>query len=430
MDSTCSVQIQKLELTLEQRRAYELMRAGKNVFVTGAGGCGKTLLINRFIVEYKTDINVAVTSTTGTSALLLMGGTTLHSWGGIGLGTGSALAMATKIKKKPWLRKRWKEVNVLIIDEVSMLDPTLFDKLEYIARVIRKSAQPFGGIQLVVTGDFLQLPCVKSDKFCFEADTWDSCIVNTVYLQENMRQREPEWQKCLAEIRIGKLSDTSKELLESRRKVKLENTQGILPTRLYPLNRDVDEINASELDRLSDSGSEFFEYQMTFDLYDKKLAWKAEKFYKDSPAVEKLLLCIGCQVILLWNLDIECGLVNGSRGVIVDFLQDLPLVRFLNGTTRLIDYHIWELEEDDKKLACFEQIPLRLGYAYSVHRAQGRSLDYVITDLKEVFEYGQAYVALSRARSSSGLSIKGLRYKKIRAHPKAVDYYEKLLSKE
>ena len=413
-------------LTPEQKRAYDAMASGRSVFITGPGGCGKTLLVNHFIAKYKADIEVAVTSTTGTSALLLMGGTTLHSWAGIGLGTGSAQAMTTKIRKKPWLRKKWQDVEVLIIDEISMLDPDLFDKLEYIARVVRKSADPFGGIQLVITGDFLQLPCVKVDKFCFEAETWNTCIDSTIYLEQNMRQREPEWQKCLAEIRLGKMSEESVALLQSRRRVKLQNDQGITPTQLFPLNADADAVNEQELDRMANKGESFLEYKMTFSLYDKKLKWKADKFYKDSPAAETLHLCRGCQVILLWNLDIERGLENGSRGVVVDFCQDIPVVLFLNGQRRIIDYHIWELEEDDRKLASFEQIPLRLGYAYSIHRAQGRSLDYVVTDLKDAFEYGQAYVALSRARTSAGLSIKGLRLKKIRAHPRAVEYYNSL----
>ena len=142
--------------------------------------------------------------------------------------------------------------------------------------------------------------------------------------------------------------------------------------------------------------------------------------------MENLNLVEGCQVMLLWNLDLEQGLVNGSRGVVVRFVNDLPLVRFLDGQTRLIDYHIWELEEDDKKIASIEQVPLKLAYAISIHKSQGCSLDYVVTDIGDVFEYGQAYVALSRVRSSKGLYIKNLKFNKIRANPTAKSYYQQL----
>jgi ATP-dependent DNA helicase PIF1 len=189
----------------------------------------------------------------------------------------------------------------------------------------------------------------------------------------------------------------------------------------------VAEINQECLDELCEKTGEVNDYVAELEVYDKKLpAFKIEKFKKDCPAVENLSLAVGCQVMLLWNLDLEQGLVNGSRGVVTRFINDIPLVRFLDGQSRLIDYHLWELEENDTKLASIEQLPLKLAYAISIHKSQGCSLDYVITDLDSIFEYGQAYVALSRVRTSGGLIIRNLRLKKIKANPKAKAYYQSL----
>ena len=415
-------------LTESQKKALECILSGKNVFITGQGGCGKTHLINYFVKHYKTGRNIAVTSTTGTSALHIHG-TTLHSWAGIGLGKGSVCSIVSKIKRKSYLKNRWLDVKILIIDEISMLSPELFDKLEKIAKMIRKNDKPFGGIQLVLTGDFCQLPCVDSDKFCFEADTWDLCINKVICMTENLRQTDTEWQECLSEIRMGELSDKTKKLLRKCAKKKIKYLEGIIPTTLFPLNADVEEINNQYLEQLCEKHGEVNDYEMEVELYNKKCIQKLAKFKKDCPAMETLSLTIGCQVMLLWNLDLEQGLVNGSRGIVMRFIDDLPLVKFLDGQTRLIDYHIWEFEEEDKKIASIEQIPLKLAWAYSIHKSQGCSLDYVVTDLSNIFEYGQAYVALSRVRKSSGLFIHNLRFNKIKADPLAKQFYNNLMPK-
>lgn len=414
------------DLTKSQKRGLDSILDGKNVFITGQGGCGKTYLINRIIKTIGSTRKIAVTSTTGTSALHLSGGTTLHSWAGVGLGTGNVQALCTKIKKKTYLRQRWMETELLIIDEVSMLDPELFDKLNQIAKWIRRTEKPFGGIQLVATGDFLQLPCVGSDLFCFESESWVETIQCTIYLTENMRQTEDlTWRECLSKIRVGRIDEDVQTLLLTRKNAKLSNEHGICPTKLFATNVDVEETNYRKLAKLK---GEIREYNAELILYYKKYASLMEKFRKDCSCVQELHLCKNAQVILLCNLELENGLVNGSRGIITHFTEDdLPVVKFLNGQERTIDYHSWELERDDKKVACIEQIPLLLGYAFSIHRSQGCSLDYVQVDLSDVFEYGQAYVALSRVRKISGLSIKNhINFSKIFANPKAVSFYDKL----
>ena len=386
-----------------------------------------TAVIKMFMKVYQNSRQIAVTSTTGTSALLI-NGTTIHSYLGIGYGNGTVKSMADKICSWPWLRKRWIDLQCLFIDEISMMDPEIFDKLEEIARIVRRNVAPFGGIQIVLSGDFLQLPCVGTNNFCFEAQCWNKCIKQTVYLNEIMRQGDNIFQEVLNKIRVGKIDKQVKKVLNSRIGVKLNNEYGIKPTGLYSHNSDVDLINDQELDNLATDGRQFYEYKMDTLVYSGVTNKSAalEKFKKYCTAPETLQLCIGAQVMLLKNLDIPNGLANGSRGVVTGFISEIPKVRFLNGEERVIEQNVWEIEENDKKILRAQQIPLKVAYAISIHKSQGCSLDYAEIDLSGVFEYGQSYVALSRVKSLEGLSIIDINYDYIQAHPKATAYYESL----
>lgn len=420
-------EIEESNLNEKQKLAYCLMAQGKNVFITGGAGTGKSFCIQKFRSAYNGDRIIAMTSLTGVSALAVKG-TTIHSYLGIGLGTGSIGALSTNILKKQYLRKRWRQLQTLIIDEISMMDHELFDKLEEIARRVRDCGKPFGGIQLIVSGDFLQLPTIGKHKFCFDAESWDKCITNTVYLTEIIRQKDELFQKCLNNVRIGNITEEVKEILESRVNFDLTNEHGILPTQFFATNADVDEINEEELDKLAEDGREFFEYEMKVDVYQfiKNRDYVVTKYIKDCPAVDKLQLCVGAQVMLLHNLDINSGLINGSRGVVTKFVENKPMVKFLNGVETIIDYHVWEIEQDDQKLMSITQVPLRLGYAFTIHKCQGTTLNYAIVDLSNCFTFGMCYVALSRVRSLNGLSIRGIEFDRIQAHPLAVQYYKNL----
>ena len=386
-----------------------------------------TAVIKMFMKAYQKQRQMAVTSTTGTSALLL-NGTTVHSYLGIGYGNGTVKSLVDKIYQWAWLKKRWNLLECLFIDEISMLDPELFDKLEEIARIVRRNNAPFGGIQIVLSGDFLQLPCVGTNNFCFEANSWNKCIKHTVYLNEIMRQGDNTFQEVLNKVRVGNIDDQVKNVLNSRIGATLNNEFGIKPTGLYSQNNDVDLINDEELDELAADGRQFYEYKMEVVFYpgvtNKEVS--LDKFKKYCIAPETLQVCIGAQVMLLKNLDISNGLANGSRGVVTGFISDMPLVKFLNGEERLMEQNVWEIEENDKKILRAQQIPLKIAYAISIHKSQGCSLDYAEIDLAGVFEYGQAYVALSRVKSLEGLSIIDVDYDCIEAHPKATAYYESL----
>lgn len=421
-----SQQISNINLNKKQNEAYEMMIKGYNVFITGMAGTGKTSVVKMFYQIAKYNKKIGITSTTGISALLF-GGSTLHSFTGIGLGNGSVFSLTQKIQKNGFMRNRWRKLDILIIDEVSMLSPVLFDKLEEIARIIRKNSKPFGGIQLILSGDFCQLPCVQSEKFCFQSEIWDNCVHKTIYLNEIIRQKDTAFQKVLNNIRIGNITQDVIDLLESRVDKNLDNSYGIKPTQLFSTNASVDYINEQELDKLTEiSDVEFFEYEMELEIPKKTKTYLVEKYLKSCSAVDQLQLCVGAQVMLLHNLDIDNGLVNGSRGIIVDFVEDLPIVKFLNGTQTFIDYHTWEIEDNDKLIMSITQIPLKLAWCLTIHKCQGVSLDYAEVNLENIFEYGQAYVGLSRIKNIEGLSISGLKIDKIKAHPEAVAYYKKL----
>ena len=415
-----------IKLNDKQKQAYDLMESGKSVFITGSGGVGKSACIKMFYNIHKNTKKIALTSTTGTSAILI-NGTTLHSFLGIGLGKASANSMANSISTKKFIKSRWKKLDILIIDEISMLSPELFDKLEEIARIIRNNKFPFGGIQIICSGDFCQLPAIDSLEFCFSAKSWSKCIDHTCYLTDIIRQSDLAFQKCLNEVRLGNLSETSINLLESRVGVKLKNEFGIYPTKLYPLNKDVDKINNQELDKLD---TEFYQYDIDIkfcaDITEQNKQILKNKYMKSIIAQETIILGVGCQVMLIHNLDMENKLVNGSRGVITGFVDDIPRVKFINGIEKVIEYHTWEIEEQEELLLTFTQIPLKLAWSTSIHKCQGATLDYVEIDLENIFEYGQAYCGLSRVKNIEGLSISSLNVEKIKAHPDALKYYEEL----
>jgi hypothetical protein len=314
-NNNTSMEIESLKLSEKQKDALNKIIKGYNVFLTGAGGVGKSLIVKLFYDAYKDSQNIGITSTTGISSILI-GGTTLHSFLGIGLGKDSVESLYLKIKKKAYMYKRWRDLNTLIIDEISMLSPHLFDKLELLARKLRYNELPFGGIQLILTGDFLQLPCVETDEFCFEAKSWDKCVKYSIYLTEIFRQQDILFQTCLNEVRIGKLSKKSIDILKSTINKDLFNSCGILPTKIYSLNIDVDKENQKELNKLclKNKDLEFFEYELEVNLLKNNLKFVDEKIKKNCIVPQNLQLCIGAQVMLLYNINLEIGLANGSRG--------------------------------------------------------------------------------------------------------------------
>lgn len=428
-------------MNAKQQEAYDAVLAGENVFITGPGGTGKSYLIEQIVNGLPKTMRVAITALTGCAAILLgQTARTLHSWAGIGLGREPADALAELIYKKRKVKgayKSWLQTDMLIIDEISMMTPELFEKLDAIGRRLRLSSKPFGGIQLVLVGDFYQLPPIMKEgertKFLFSSPLWPAAVHKVVQLGEMIRQTDPVFQDLLLAIRHGSLNEEQMALLKSRQGLDWEGER-IRPTLLFPRRAEVDAINEANIAALTVNKTEYkVRTQVDEDaprtskelVRDPDFARYVEVFDKDAPYDTTLVLAEGAQVMLIYNMNIEIGLVNGSRGVVTGFRNGIPVVLFKNGVEQAIGWHGWQL--DNYKGVSRAQIPLRLAYALTIHKCQGATLDCAMVDIGEnVFEYGQAYVALSRVRSLDSLYIWSLNMQAIRTHPQVVDFYRRL----
>jgi ATP-dependent DNA helicase PIF1 len=435
----------------QQMKVLEAVACRKSVFMTGSAGTGKSFILSyilRVLEALCKEGSVYVTASTGLAACAL-GGTTLHSFAGIGLGIGSPESLVIKILRKKDLVKRWNSVEALIIDEISMIDGELFDKIEYVARRIRGNNACFGGIQLIVTGDFYQLPPVNPPNpqkyFAFEADCWQKCFDLQVELEHVFRQSDGVFVGMLNEIRKGLKTLKTLESLRMCFRVLPDDGTGIIPTRLYPLKVDVKQENLQKLNAL---GANI----VTFTSVDKADS-HAHRFMLDHMRFEKeLQLCVGAQVMLIKNLDTMRGLVNGAKGVVVGFHSRYdepqedesklprslaravnpsglwPVVRFNSGAIA-IGPQKETAEDGGVEVVSRLQVPLILAWALSVHKCQGMTLSKVETDLSRAFEYGMVYVALSRVKDLDGLQLIGFDPSRIKVHPHVAAFFEKLSAK-
>ncbi len=417
-------------LSPEQKEAYDAILEGKSVFLTGPGGTGKSYLLGLLAkdIPQRTGKVVGITALTGCAALLIGNGAkTLHSWAGVGLGKNSAEVHATSIRKMTPLAQRWRKTSVLVIDEVSMLTPEFLELLEEVARIVRRNERPFGGLQIVFVGDFLQLPPVSKNgeiRFAFESPVWNRVVEKTVKLRRIFRQKDNSFQEVLEEARMGELSDASVKLLQTRMDLPYESNP-IQPTMLFTRKADVESINKSNLESLPGQVYTYTARTLPSGHPVSEITRVVEKMDKEAPYVSSLHLKKGAQVMLLKNLDQELGLVNGSRGVVVDFKEapsNIPIVEFLNGHRCEILHEIWTSENDPPIER--QQIPLRLAYALTIHKAQGATLDCALIDIgPSTFEYGQAYVALSRVKNLESLYVFDVWKNAFKAHPTVKQFY-------
>lgn len=400
------------QLNSEQFEAYQLIKSGKSIFVTGEAGCGKSFLIKTIRDTIK---NVAVTAMTGAAALLV-GGRTLHSWAGIGTGEGSIekLIASAKRYKNSWVN--WKTTKVLIIDEVSMMDLTLFEKIMLMSQYFR----PDGTLQIVLFGDMMQLPPVKKNHFCFESSLWNKFIFKTVELTVNMRQNDDEFKKYLSEIRMGVVSKDTIAALRSR---EADPPSNIVPTRMYSTRRDTDAINLHHLEKL---GNIIEVYEAQIDVLGDVPANMVSMFKKNDPFAQPVRLAVGAQVLMMRN-DTEMGLVNGSKGVIKSIDENKGVtVCFYNGITTVIPEFGKSIEFDNGMIT-ITRLPLMLGWAITMHKAQGMTLEHTQVDIgASVFAEGQTYTALSRVKSLDNLYVIDFDPMKVRCNPKAKKFYEQL----
>jgi len=388
---------------MTQNQALEILKLGKNVFLTGAAGSGKTYVLNQYISFLKkSGIRVAVTATTGIAATHL-GGMTIHSWSGIGINESLSPHDLKQLLKRSKLRNRFEQTSVLIIDEVSMLHAYQFDLVDQVARAFRDSNEPFGGLQVVLSGDLFQLPPISRDtqaQNIISSDVWQKMQPQLCYLDEQHRQSGDELTTVLNAIRSSAFDDSIYEILNSRLLVNFK--ESIKATKLYTHNIDVDRINQAELMRLS-TKSQVYEMSARG---PKKLI---ETLLKGCLTTDYLELKQGAVVMFVKN-NYDRGYVNGTLGTVIGFDKDdgYPLVETHNGETIVATPESWGYEEDGEIRAEITQVPLRLAWAITIHKSQGMTLDAAEIDLSKSFEPGMGYVALSRLRSLQGLRLLGL----------------------
>ncbi|MFA5091652.1 MAG: AAA family ATPase [Candidatus Paceibacterota bacterium] len=414
-------------LSDEQQRVLQSAIAGMSMFVTGRAGTGKTTLLIEIIkaltAKHSLDAKarVFITASTGVAACLL-GGTTLHSFAGIGLGE----APVDDLFRKMWrgAREKWKNAYTLIIDEISMIKPDLFDVLEQLARRIRRNGRPFGGIQVIACGDFHQLPPVYRSademKFCFEAASWNEVFPMKIELKTVFRQRDDAFLAILEGLRVGSLSSTARATLATRINASIGEGQRLKPTFIRSKKCDAEKINLAELKRIEAVGWMSEAEDWADD--EKKM-----QTLKDScQAVDVLLMKPGAQVLLIQNLDVAGGLCNGSAGIVIGLENNKPVVEFA-GRNIVIEKATWVIKDGKTIHARRTQFPLILGWAVTFHKSQGMTLDRADISLRDLFAPGQGYTGISRVRSLEGLTIDELPSDaSLRTHQKVLAFYEAL----
>ncbi len=408
---------------MKQKTALDILKLGHNVFLTGPAGSGKTFLLKQYI-EYlkKNNIGVAITASTGIAATH-MNGQTIHSWSGMGIMDVFNEEEYAKLKKRHYHKQRFAGVSVLVIDEISMLHAHQLDIVNSICKKFKDPFLPFGGLQVVLCGDFFQLPPVakygQEAHFVIESEAWVELDLKICYLEEQHRQEDRQMLKILADIRNRSCDEKTLEMIRSRENKNIKNS--ITPTKLFTHNVNVDAINDLELKKINELGK-------SFHMKVSGIEQLAESVKKGCLAPETLILKKEAVVMFVKN-NFERGYVNGTLGKVLGFdVNGMPIVKTHSGRTIVATPEKWSIEENDSTLASITQVPLRLAWAITIHKSQGMTLDAVEMDLSKSFEYGMGYVALSRVRTLEGIKLLGINDIALKVHPKVYEL-DKVLEK-
>ena len=423
----------------------QILLQKKNVMLHGPGGVGKSFLLTNIALALSSNSNVYVTATTGIAAVNLVGSSTvktqtLHSWAGIGLGNGTIEELVLYVYRNEKAVKRWRSVQVLIVDEISMLGESLFKKLNSIACVLRENTAPFGGITLLFGGDFLQLPPVK-DEWIFKSSEYTALNIQYINLSIPKRYTDPEYFQLLLRIRKGEQTEQDCEMLESRttaykmliKQVKESKKVCIIPTTLFSRRDNTNEHNEKELAKLKHplvvftAQDEYLPKSLIVSSKEREQKLKAYSKILDDMLPIALKLKIGAQVMLKVNLDVDCGLVNGSRGVVIKLSDVSFTVAFLRNRMVTFSTRTVRTHEDKMCIVKRSQFPFILAWGLTIHSCQGCTLDSAVEDLgPSVFAEGQAYVSLSRIRSSKGLFLSQFYKGAIKVDQDALDFVKEI----
>ncbi|WP_201508944.1 AAA family ATPase [Psychrobacter alimentarius] len=461
---------------MRQSSALDILKTGQNVFLTGSAGSGKTYTLNQYIDYLRARrVPVAVTASTGIAATH-MSGTTIHSWSGIGIKDELSDRDLSNLSRKQFLADRLKDTAVLIIDEISMLHAKQLNLVSQVLKYVRKNDKAFGGIQVVVAGDFFQLPPIGSkgetnrEKFAFMSEAWLDAKFHICYLSEQHRQVSEaangglDLDDILNQIRRQEVTFEAIAALEAT----FDQDVDVKRTRLYTHNLNVNKINDKELAAL-DGDMMRFEATSTG---DSKLV---ETLKKTVRTQDELILKVGSKVMFIKN-NTELGVSNGTMGELIGFAavkiddskdssdalieddsssesedtgevtdkkttkgkkstakkeaeqskakkpttQKMPVVRLNSGREVVAEPEEWIIEDETGEvLASYEQVPLCLAWAITIHKSQGMTLEAAEIDLSRTFELGQGYVALSRLKSLAGLQLLGMNDMSLQLDPLA-----------
>lgn len=411
---------------MTQQQALDILKTGANVFLTGEPGSGKTYTVNQYVAWLREHgVEPAITASTGIAATHIAG-MTIHSWSGIGVKRWLSEEDLDHIVQKEHVARRIRKTHVLIIDEVSMLSSDTLAMVDAVCREVRRDGRPFGGMQVVLVGDFFQLPPINaaspraaasdtlfSDEtpespFAFSGEVWRRLNPLVCYLTEQHRQEDTAFLDILSAMRRGAVTREHEELLLARRGEPAED----VPV-LFPHNANVDRVNDAALAKLSGTARRFSMERTGPDVLTDALV-------RGCLSPESLALKEGARVMFTKN-NPAAGFANGTLGVVVGFDHGAPAVETRENGTISVEPMEWAVEENGKVRAKITQLPLRLAWAITVHKSQGMSLDAAHIDLSRAFEYGQGYVALSRVRSLSGLTLAGLNQRALEVHPEILE---------
>lgn len=425
---------------MRQSEALTLLAAGANVFITGAPGAGKTYVLNEFIRQARQQgASVAVTASTGIASTHI-NGRTIHSWSGIGVASVLTEQLLRQIRSRR--RRRIQAADILVIDEVSMLHAWLFDMVDQVCRELRHNPEPFGGLQVVLSGDFFQLPPVtrsgrgtdmmsagpefaqsreryasagkNPDGFITESLVWDELDPVIAYLSEQHRQDDGQLLTVLTDIREGSVTQDDHDVLAGRLGVAPQSGQ--VAVHLFPVNRQADDLNNAQLARIPQEAHEYH-------AQSTGPADLVTRLKRNMLAPDLLQLKTGAAVMALRN-DPDHQYVNGSIGSVAGFTPDnkggWPVVEFENGNTVTLREASWEMMDGETVLASVKQVPLRCAWAITIHKSQGMTLDRAVMDLRRTFSPGMGYVALSRVEALDGLYLSGINERAFIVSPEAV----------